>query len=75
MILGDYMDYVVTSLGLGLCLLLLYGLFLHTRIRKLSLEIDNLNTSVDGLDTKANQFNVWSFKIYEWLEDRKGRDS
>jgi hypothetical protein len=75
MILGDCMDYVVTGLGVGLVLLLLYGLFLHTRIRKLSLEIDNLNTSVDGLDTKANQLNVWSFKIHKWLEDRKGRDS
>jgi hypothetical protein len=69
------MDYVVTGLGVGLFLLFLYSLFLHSRIRRLYLEIENLNTGVEDLDTKTNQLNVWSFKIHKWLEDRKGRDS
>ena len=60
------MDWVLVIGGVGLFLLFLC----YLSLRRMTKEMMDLKSQMSAAETKGDDLEIWSRKIYSWLRDR-----
>ena len=60
-------------LSIGISLLLLYCIYLHILLKTLRKELILITDEIEDLDSKANHFKAWSFRMHNWLNNFGGK--
>ena len=69
--LGDTVDVEIVGLTVGFSVVFLYTCYLHWTLKKVKAEIIGMISNLEDLDIKSKHLELWSHKIYRWINKMK----
>jgi len=64
-------DMEIVGLTVGVSLVFLYTCYLHWTLKKVKVEIIGMISNLEDLDIKSKHLELWSHKIYRWINKMK----